>query len=105
MDKTSKEKVCGFLEKNGLEGVKLVGELLVNGDDLVDDNGTITYVGTTYDASKIGSIGSMIVFDAIGLNNKKTFNISDEQSKNVIDFICSNISDSKFQILDINKFA
>lgn len=99
------KKMFGFLRKVGLDGVKLVGELLANGDDFRDDNGTITYVGTTYDANKLGSRGSLVVIDAKGMTRKRTFDLEPEQKQKVIDFACSELSDSSASYLDINKFA
>ena len=99
------KKMEAFLHKVGLEGVKLVGELLANGDDFRDDNGTITYVGTTYDANKLGSRGSLVVIDAKGMTKERTFDLEPEQKQKVIDFACSELSDSSASYLDINKFA
>lgn len=98
-------KMQGFLHKIGLEGVKLVGELLANGDDFRDENGTITYVGTTYDANKLGSRGSLVVIDAKGMTKERTFDLEPDQKQKVIDFACSELSDSSASYLDINKFA
>lgn len=67
VDEKQGKKMISFIRKCGLEGVKIIGEALFNGDGLVDDNGTITYVGTTYDAGKIGKNGSLVVFDAKGM--------------------------------------
>lgn len=72
------KKMAGFLHQVGIEGVKLVGELLANGDDFKDDNGTITYVGTTYDANKLGKNGSLVVIDAKGMTKTKAFDLDDE---------------------------
>ena len=58
------DKIFSKVESLGLSGVKVTGELLVSGDDLMDDDGTITYVGTTYNAKKLGSIGSIVLFQA-----------------------------------------
>ena len=99
------KKMAGFLHEVGLEGVKLIGELLANGDDFKDDNGTITYVGTTYDANKLGAKGSLVVIDAKGLTKERTFDLDDEQRKKVINFACSELSDSNASYLDIGKFA
>ena len=99
------KKMQGFLHKVGLEGVKLVGELLANGDDFKDDNGTITYVGTTYDANKLGSKGSLVVIDAKGMTKERAFDLEPEQKKKVIDFACSQLSDSSASYFDINQFA
>ena len=82
-----------------------MGELLANGDDFKDDNGTITYVGTTYDANKLGKNGSLVVIDAKGMTKTKAFDLDDEQKRKVIDFACNELSDGNATFLDIDKFA
>ena len=99
------KKMVGFLHEVGLEGVKLIGELLANGDDFKDDDGTITYVGTTYDADKLGSKGTLVVIDAKGMTKERAFDLEPAQRQNVIDFACSELSDSSASYMDINKFA
>lgn len=99
------KKMFGFLHKVGLEGVKLVGELLANGDDFKDDDGTITYVGTTYDSEKLGSRGTLVVIDAKGMTKERAFDLEPDQRQKVIDFACSELSDSSASYMDINKFA
>jgi len=99
------KKMAGFLHEVGVEGVKLIGELLANGDEFKDKNGTITYVGTTYDANKLGSKGSLVVIDAKGMTKERTFDLEPEQKQKVIDFACSELSDSSASYFDINKFA
>ena len=99
------KKMSGFLHEVGLEGVKLIGELLANGDDFKDDDGTITYVGTTYDADKLGAKGTLVVIDAKGMTKERAFDLDDEQKSKVIDFACSELSDASASYMDINKFA
>lgn len=78
-----------FLKTVGLDGVKLIGELLANGDEFRDNDGTVTYVGTTYNAEKLGSCGSLVVIDAKGMTKEKAFDLESEQKKKVIDFACA----------------
>lgn len=105
VDEKQTPKMNSFLKKNGLNGIKVIGEVLFNGDGLVDDDGTITYVGTTYDAGKIGKNGSLVIFDAKGMEKDKLFDLDDGTRKNVIDFICKKLSDSNVSYYDIQKFA
>ena len=98
-------KMLKFVKGMGLDGVKLIGELLSNGDEFADDNGTITYVGTTYDASKLGKRGSLVVIDAKGMTKDRAFDLEPEQKQKVIDFACSELSDANASYFDINQFA
>lgn len=105
VEENHKNKMFSFLKKVGIDGVKLIGELLANGDDFKDDNGTVTYVGTTYDADKLGSNGSLVIIDAKGMTKEKAFDLDDETKKKVIEFACSQLSDSSASYFDINQFA
>ena len=97
--------MADFLNIIGLDGVKLIGELLANGDEFADDNGTITYVGTTYDATKLGKNGSLVVIDVKGMTKDKTIDLDDETKKKVLDFACGKLSDDNASYFDINQFA
>ena len=94
-----------FAKKLGLDGVKLVGELLANGDEFADADGTITYVGTTYDATKLGKNGSLVIIDAKGLSSEKAYNLDDETKKKIVHFACAELSDANASYFDINQFA
>lgn len=99
------QKMADFLRGIGLEGVKLIGELLANGDDIVDPNGTVTYVGTTYDSRKLGRLGTMVVIDAEGLTPKGTYELDDATRQRVVDFACEDLSDPDTAFRDLGKYA
>lgn len=98
-------KMAQFAKKIGLDGVKLVGELLANGDEFADADGTITYVGTTYDATKLGKNGSLVIIDVKGLNSEKAYNLDDDTKRKIVHFACSELSDANASYFDINQFA
>jgi hypothetical protein len=93
------------LKKYGLTGLKIIGELLANGQDISDENGTITYVGTTYDATKIGSVGSIVIIDAKGATLDELFDLTPDVKNKLLDFLANSYSDKNASYFDINKFA
>lgn len=99
------KKMADFAKSLGLDGVKLVGELLANGDEFADSNGTITYVGTTYDATKLGKNGSLVIIDVKGMDKDKAYNLEEPTRSEIIDFACSELSDANASYFDINQFA
>ena len=105
VEENQNEKMAKFVKGLGLDGVKLVGELLSNGDEFADDDGTITYVGTTYDAKKLGRRGSLVIIDVKGMTKEKAFDLDPDKKKKIVDFACSELSDANASYFDINKFA
>ena len=94
------------IKKYGLSGIKLIGELLANDESFVDDDGTITYIGTSYDASKLGKNGSVVIFDIKGANDDNLSDLDSTTEKTIIDFICSSkYSNSQISYFDVNNFA
>ena len=104
-EKHNAKKVQSFISSLGLDGIKVIGELLPNGEGLVDDNGTITYVGTSYDASKLGKEGTMVMFSVVGLTKKGVSDLDDVNETEIMDFLSSEASGKDVQFLDIDKFA
>lgn len=94
-----------MLKKLGLSGVKINGELLVSDADFIDPDGTITYVGSTYDATKLGKLGSMVVFAAQELHKNSLDKIDKEKSEKFIEFLCKDYSSKDFSYFNIGKFA
>ena len=83
-------------------GIKILGELLANGKDFADDNGTITYVGTTYDATKLGKLGSVVVIDIKGATLEELTDLKPDVKKKIIDFLALKFSDKNASYFDIN---
>ena len=104
-DKHNASKVQGFLKTLGLEGVKVIGEILPNAEGLADDNGTITYVGTSYDVSRLGKEGTMVMFSVKGLSRERVYDIDPVKQAEVMDFLSTEVSDENVQFLDIGRFA
>ena len=92
-EKHNSQKVQDFISSIGLEGVKVIGEILPNAEGLADDDGTITYVGTSYDVSKLGREGTMVMFTVKGLNRDKVYEIDSERQKKVMEFLEKEVSD------------
>ena len=46
-----------------------------------------------------------MVIDAKGITKERAFDLEPEQKKKVIDFACSQLSDSSASYFDINQFA
>lgn len=89
----------------GLSGVKVIGELLSNGENIVDDDGSITYVGSSYDAGRLGRIGSMVVFTASEMTSSSIKDLDYEKQQEFIDFLCDKVSDSTFSYFNLQRFA
>lgn len=99
------DKIFSKIRELGLSGVKVIGELLSNGKDIVDDDGSITYVGSSYDASKIGTVGSMVVFEAKEMSKSSLRDIDYDTQQKFIDFLASEVSDAKFSYFNLQRFA
>ena len=93
------------LKRLGMEGAKIEGELLVSGSNLIDPDGTITYVGTSYNASKLGKLGSMVVFNVQNLHKNSLDKVDSKKASEFLDFLCGKYSTKEFSYFDINKFA
>ena len=104
VDSQDKELLFAELKKHGLKGVKIMGELLANGEDFTDD-GKITYVGTTYDATKLGKYGSVVIIDIKGATMNKLTDLDDETATEIKTFLASEFSDENASYFDIDQFA
>lgn len=104
LDAQNKKPIFDFIKKFGLNGIKITGELLPNGADLTD-GGKITYIGTTYDATKLGSCGSMVVFDVKGATMNELKDLSSDVASKIKTFLASDFSDSEISYFDIDKFT
>ena len=102
LDKQDKKPLFKEIKKYGLTGIKILGELLANGDDFADDNGTVTYVGTTYDATKLGRVGSVVVVDVKGATLESLSELDDKTKKKILDFLAAKFSDKNASYFDIN---
>lgn len=71
----------------------------------MDDDGSITYVGSSYDASKLGKVGSMVVFSASEMTSSSIKNMDYEKQQEFIDFLCDKVSDSTFSYFNLQRFA
>lgn len=105
INKQNSAPLFAEIKKYGLSGIKVIGELLANGEEFVDDNKTITYVGTTYDATKLGSIGSLVVIDIKGATLDGLSELNDSTKSKIMKFLATNFSDSHISYFDINQFA
>ena len=104
IDKQDKTPLFDELNKYGLKGIKIMGELLANGENLTD-NGKITYVGTTYDATKIGKVGSVVVIDIKGATLEKLSDLKEDTAEQLKTFLASEFSGENVSYFDIDKFA
>ena len=105
INKQDKTALFKELKRYNLTGIKILGELLANGKDFADDNGTITYVGTTYDATKLGKLGSVVVIDIKGATLEELTDLKPDVKKKIIDFLALKFSDKNASYFDINQFA
>lgn len=99
------KKVQGFLNSVGVNGVKVIGEILPNAEELADDNGTITYVGTSYDVSKLGKEGTMVMFEVKELTSSSVTELDKDIAEKVMAFLANEVSDKNVQFLELSKFA
>ena len=67
----------------------------------MDDDGSITYVGSSYDAGKLGRVGSMVVFTASEMTSSSIKNLDYEKQQEFIDFLCDKVSDSTFSYFNL----
>lgn len=64
---------------------KVIGELFyINDVNSIDADSTVTFIGTKYDSKKLGSFGSIIIFNADGIQNNQLVPLSLEQRKGII---------------------
>ena len=99
------KSVQDFISGMGLDGIKVIGEILPNAEGLADDNRTITYVGTSYDVTKLGKKGTMVMFSVKGLDKQKVYEIDQLKQTEIMDFLATEVSDENAQFLDIAKFG
>ena len=104
IDKQDKAPLFAELKKFGLSGVKIMGELLANAKEF-QDNGKITYVGTTYDATKLGKYGSVVIIDIKGATMDSLSDLDDATAEKLKTFLAVDFSDDNVSYFDIDKFA
>jgi cytidyltransferase-like protein len=104
IDKQDKTSLFAELKKYNLTGVKIVGELLANSSEL-QDNGTITYVGTTYDATKLGKFGSVVIIEIKGATMDSLENLDETTATKLKTFLASKFSNDDVSYFDIDQFA
>lgn len=104
IDKQDKKPLFNELKKFGLSGVKIMGELLANAKEF-QDNGKITYVGTTYDATKLGKYGSVVIIDIKGATMDSLEDLDDATAEKLKTFLASKFSNDEVSYFDIDKFA
>lgn len=76
---------------------KLIGELFyINDINAIDEDSSVTFIGTKYDSKKLGSFGSIILFDAQGIQNNKLVELPEQQRRNIIDSI-KDLSTNEFK--------
>lgn len=86
-------------------GFKVIGELFYTNDlDIIDDDGSVTFVGTKYDNAKLGTMGAIILFGAQGIKNGKLFDLDESKAARVIKAI-KNLSNDTLKIFDSDNFV
>lgn len=105
VNKQGTDKIFSKISSMGLSGVKVIGELLSNSDNIVDDDGSITYVGSSYDASKLGKVGSLVVFSAQEMTKESLKDMDKDKQQEFINFLSDEISDSQFSYFNLQRFA
>lgn len=79
---------------------KVIGELFyISKPELIDDDGSITFVSTKYSAKKFGKLGGLVLFDAMKIENGESVEIGKRESNAIIDAVKS-LSDEQFTIYD-----
>lgn len=77
---------------------KVIGELFyISKPELIDDDGSITFVSTKYSAKKFGKLGGLVLFDAKKIENGEVVDIGKRESNAIIDAVKS-LSDDQFTI-------
>ena len=104
IEKQDTKPLFNELKKYGLSGVKIMGELLANAEEF-QDNGKITYVGTTYDATKLGKYGSVVMIEIKGADMDGLIDLDDATADKLKTFLATKFSNSDVSYFDINKFA
>lgn len=78
------DKLIDIAAKNKTS-YKVIGELFyINDVNSIDADSTVTFIGTKYDSKKLGSFGSVIIFNADGIQDNKLVQLSVEQRKGII---------------------
>lgn len=92
------------IKKYGLSGIKIIGELLSNGEEFADGD-IITYVGTSYDATKLGKYGSFVILDIKGATLSELIDLPESTYEKIKEFLVSKFSNKDVSYFDINQFA
>lgn len=78
------DKLIDIAAKNKTS-YKIIGELFyINDVNSIDADSTVTFIGTKYDSKKLGSFGSVIIFNADGIQDNKLVQLTQEQRKGII---------------------
>lgn len=78
------DKLIDIAAKNKTS-YKVIGELFyINDVNSIDADSTVTFIGTKYDSKKLGSFGSVIIFNADGIQDNKLVQLTPEQRKGII---------------------
>lgn len=104
VSKQNSKPLFNEISKYGLTGVKILGELLANGESFADGD-KITYVGTTYDATKLGKYGSVVIIDIKGATLQELKELPADVATKIKTFLASKFSNADVSYFDINQFA
>lgn len=86
-------------------GYKLMGELFYTNDlNIIDDDGSVTFVGTKYDNAKLGKMGAVIVYDAYGIKDGQIIDLPDNKRDELIKGF-KRLANDTMQIFDFENFA
>lgn len=100
----NKVKLISILKGREDIGIKVFGELLYNKEKYRDKDNSITFVGTTYDSSKLGSIASIVLFDVKIMTATEIKDCDKSFKKTVIDYLVKIVSDKNITFFDNETF-
>lgn len=84
---------------------KVIGELFyIDNPEIIDDDGTVTFVSTKYDAEKFGQQGGIVLFNAQRIEDERPVNISEDDANVLINAVKS-LSDDQFAIYSSNDIS
>ena len=85
---------------------KVTGKLFyANDPGIIDDDFGITFIGTKYDSKKVGSIGTLVVFDAKGVDSEGQAYVLRPAIKNQILKSFKKLSNNDFKVYDDSNFT
>lgn len=98
-----KGEMLAIAEKFG--DFKVICELFyIRNNGVIDEDGSITFVATKYDTSKLGSMGAIILFDAESIAGGSTVKMAAQKKEAVIAAVKS-LSDDTFKVFDKNDIS